>query len=339
MSKHYLEFSKKYKNDFLRTRPCVFDNPNDGPADFCVADMYGSLYYEGHTDEKPIYYFRHSNPDSYRFGGFIELGDDYLMPQKGGYHIDDVAQKDALVSPYQKVSDNPISYEIRSEEPYSDYKFFADHAEFQETSIFHAKATPLPITIIDHSSIFPPMNQISQPCRIDGVYEGKKVTGLGSYDRYFMPGHTKKDFSVDLGYICATGVGLREDGKYEVVIVTISDNGQQCGMYWVEGKEPIVSDHVILKTIWHRLPYVDDGTCIYHKAQFEFANIVLHVEGKWGTKGFTKKPRVERHGQSQVFGSWYVGNKPYKHKLSSSFMENMNCYDYLLRQRGFEVEE
>lgn len=332
--KNYVEIEYKYKEDYLRLKPNVFKEQD---TRFCITDVYGSLFYEDKFDDKPIYYFRHSNPDSYRFGGFLELGDSYLEPQKGGYHHNDVAGKETPINGYRLINKNPIEYGFDSTKPYSKYRYFIDHLEMEEANFFKAYAYPFPITIVDHSSIFPPMSQISQPCIIKGTYENKKVIGLGSYDLYSMPNVVKHDMGEGLGYFCASCQGIREDERKEVFIATINHSGNMCGIYWLEGEEPIISYQVKLFAEFEHLPYVDDGTCIYKDCIIEFSNISFHFKGKWGAKGFSKDPRIERHGQSHVFGEWYVGNEPYKHKLASSFMENMNCYDYVLKEMGYKV--
>ena len=63
----------------------------------------------------------------------------------------------------------------------------------------------------------------------------------------------------------------------------------------------------------------------------------IHFTGKWGTKGFLAKPRVEKHGQSQVAGTFYEGDTPYEHQLSNCWVECMEAYDYKLREWGFDV--
>ena len=87
------------------------------------------------------------------------------------------------------------------------------------------------------------------------------------------------------------------------------------------------------------LPYVDDGTCVFKDAIFRFAGKEIHFEGKWGTKGVRPEPRIEKHGQSQILGTWYEGSTPYKHKLSMTFSENMEAYDYKLEKMGFDVKD
>ena len=337
MENQYIECVDKYQADFLSSAPEAFNNEADGYATLCLNDIWGSLYYEGGEAEKPIMFFRHSNKDSYRFGGIVELGDNYIMPQKGGYHFDDIAQKDTIVSAYKKLSDDPLMYGFGSEEPFSEYRFYLDHVTIREGDILELTAVPLPVCFIDHGCLFPPLVQFSQNCIFKGKLDGKPVHGLGSYDRLYMPRKEKQEFGENLGYFCAMGSGLREDGRYEICLATIDHKGTSVGIYWLEGEEPVISYDVKMEAEWERLPYTDDGTCIYKDAIFRFAGIEFHVNGKWGTKGFTEKPRIERHGQSQVFGTWYVGDTPYRHQVSNSFNENMDCYDYKLQEMGFEV--
>lgn len=339
MNKHYIKIKDKFNDDYLSLTPKVFNNRNDGYCKFCLSDVYGSLFYMDKLDEKPIYYFRHSNPNSYRFGGFIELGDKPLNYQKGGYHIDDVANKDTPVNGYRLVNSNPIEYGFDSECPYSKYRFFNNRLEIEETDIFKGTAKPLGPLIIDHSCIFSPLSQISRPCLFEGLYEKKKVIGIGSYDCYYMPKEIKKDIGDDLGYFCFSGQGIREDGRYEIVIISINHNGVMCGMYYLEGEKPIIDYKVKLETKFKKLPYVNDGTCIYTKAKYSFGGINVYFDGRWGSKGFSKNPRIERHGQSQCFGDWWINEKPYKHTAANSFVENMNCYEDVLRKIGYEVSD
>lgn len=337
MKKHYIECVKQYQEDFLAIEPKIFDNDLDGHASLCLSDMYGSLYYEGKENEKPIMFFRHSNPDSYRFGGIVELGDTFIEPQKGGYHHDDIAQNDTKVCGYRKISNEPLTYGFDSKNLYSEYRFTVDYATFKEGDVLNLKAIPLPICLVDHGCLFPLLTQFSQPCIVTGTFEGKKVHGLASYDRIYMPKNVKEKFGNNLGYFCSVGCGLCEDGKYELCIAVIDQSGTSVGVYWKEEQEPIISYDVTLEADWYHLPYVDDGTCIYQNAVFKFGGIEFHVNGKWGTKGFTKQPRKDRHGQSQVFGTWYVGKNPYKHKVSTSFNENMECYDFKLKEKGYKI--
>lgn len=337
MEKHYIEFIKNYTSDMFETNPKIFQNKDDDYAQLCLVDMVGILYYEGKLDEKPIYYIRHANPDSYRFGGMIELGDDFLSPQKRGYHEDAFIDKCKLTTEYSKLSDDPIIYGLGTKKPFSEFRFYMDHATFKESDFLNIVATPLPICIIDHGCIFPPLSMIKQPCILKGTYEGKNIIGFGSYERLYKPKKNKEDFGKSLGYIYSIGMGLREDNKYEIACASIDEKGSSIGYYWLEGEQPIVSYDVKMEANWKHLPYVDDGTCIYKDVVYRFADLEFHVEGKWGTKGFTSHPRIERHGQSQVFGTWYIGKKPYKHKLSYNVNENMEAYDYKLKKRGFNV--
>lgn len=86
-----------------------------------------------------------------------------------------------------------------------------------------------------------------------------------------------------------------------------------------------------------RLPYVDDGTCIFENAIVRFGGKEFHFNGKWGQKGFTNVPRVEKHGQSQMGAAWYEGKEPYTHRLFTGGFECMEAYDYKLKEWGFQV--
>lgn len=341
MAKHknLVEFYTNYQPDFFQVAPKIFDNDEDGHAKLSVIDMYGSLFFVGHEDEKPIVYIRHANVDNCRFGCFLDLGDTYNSPQKGGFHFAEIAQRGNPINPYSKVSNNPLEYKISSDNPYLEYRYYKNRITCEEGNFFKAEMIPLPICIVDHGAIFKPLNQVSQPCIIKGTFDGKSIIGIGSFDKLYMPEFEKKEFSDTLAYMCALGVGLREDGKYEVIMTSISEDNSSYGFYWLEGNDPITSYNVSIETEFEHVPYINDGTCMYKDAVFKFADVELHFEGKWGTKGFTEKPRIEKHGQSQTWGTWYVGKTPYKHKIYSSFFENMECYDYKLKERNYKIKD
>jgi hypothetical protein len=83
----------------------------------------------------------------------------------------------------------------------------------------------------------------------------------------------------------------------------------------------------------------DDGTVMYKDALFIVGNKKIHFEGKWGTKGFLNEPRLEKHGQSQMFGTWYEGKERYRHRVYYTFTENMEAYDENLKSYGFDVKD
>ena len=134
-------------------------------------------------------------------------------------------------------------------------------------------------------------------------------------------------------------MGIRKDGRREFCNASLglSEGARSIVAYKIDGEEMIITDEVSLEADWMHLSYVDDGTCVFQNAILRFNGKEIHFEGKWGTKGFLKKPRIERHGQSQIFGTWYEGSEPYEHRLYYTFVENMEAYDKNLKRFGFDV--
>lgn len=332
-----LEASQASVDDMTDGVPKVFDNDFDDHAKYVMIDMYGMLFPDCDTSKKPVMFFRHTNKEKYRFGGFIELGDTYLSTQQGG-HYTDIAQKDTTVDEYCKLCDDPLTYGIGTKEPFSEYRFYDGYSTWKEGDFFDVKAEPWPVTIYDHQSAYVNLSEIWQPAIITGTYEGKPVIGLGGYDRVFMRQSVNKDTGEDLGYFYVNLAGVREDGRREQMLMNVDFiHGKVLAYYWLEGEKPVLSDTVSIEADWVHLPYVDDGTCVYKTAVFRFGGKEIHFEGKWRSKGFTGHPRIERHGQSQVFGTFYEGNTPYKHTLFLSFNEQMEAYDHVLKKLGFDV--
>jgi len=331
------EFGRFNEDDLTDGTPKVFDNDFNDHAKFVLFDMYVMMFPNGDTTQKPIFFFRHANNDKYRFGGFVELGDTYLSVQKGG-HYEDLAQTETPMDPYKKISDDPLEYGLGTKEPFSEYRYYVNHSTWKEGDFFEATAKPWPITIYDHQSVYPDLSEIWQPACITGTYEGQPFSGLGGYDSVFMRQNVNKDTGSGLGYFYINMMGVREDGRREQTIMNFEQSGKIFAYYWIDGEEPILSDQATMEADFVHLPYVDDGTCVYKDAIFRFCGKEFHFEGKWGSKGFTGgRPRIERHGQSQVFGTWYEGKTPYKHKLFLTFNEQMEAYDHKLKKLGFDV--
>ena len=332
MTNSNIEF-KKYTLEDIGRKPKCFDNDRDGHGKLALVDMYGFLFPDG-LDEKPIWFIRHCNPDSVRFGGFHRPGDGYLSVQTP-LHLNDIAQKDTPVTGYNRI--NEKCYGISAKEPFFEYKFYEDHLTYKETDILDLKAKLFPYAIFKHADDTIITSQITQSCIYDGYYEGKKVKGIGNFELIYVPENENRKLNDFFSYIYAYDVGIREDGRKEISMIHLSLSGKSCGFYWLEGEEPIISNDVEMEANWVRLPYVDDGTCIYKDATWRFGGKEIHFTGKWGAKGLTSYPRIELHGQSQVLGAWYEGSKPYKHKISMTFHENMDVYFDKLKDAGFTV--
>ncbi len=324
---------KKYTLEDLERKPKYFDTEIDGHGKLSLVDMYGVLFPDG-LDEKPIWFIRHCNPDSVRFGSFHRPGDDYLSVQTP-LHLDDIAQKDTPVVRYDKIDEK--CFGISAEKPFFEYRFYEDHLTYKETDILDLKAELFPFAIFKHADETITVSQITQPCIYEGTYEGKPVKGIGNFELMFIPQTENRNLNDFFSYIYAYDVGVREDGRKEIALILLNLEGKSRGFCWLEGEEPVVSDEVKMEAKWERLPYMDDDTCIYKDAIFRFGGKEIHFTGKWGAKGLTSYPRVELHGQSQVLGTWYEGGTPYKHEISMTFHENMDVYFDKLKDAGFTV--
>lgn len=306
-------------------------------------DPYGFLFPYGDTSKKPPMYFHHSYLDKIRFNGVTEFGDDYLSHQHLGKHHDEMAQPETLVTKaYERVEDY---YVLQTDEPYSQIKYFDDGTvTCKESNFLDLTFKPLKLGNIDYGNMFKGRFTVQQPCLLTGFYEGQPVIGMGSYDRTFAPAELFSQYDVmgESAYIYVVGHGVREDGRREAYMITIGlygekSNGVHNGYYWIDGEEPIVVTDATIDAEWVHLPYVDDGTVVYKDAVFKIGPKVIHFTGNWGTKGFTKEPRIERHGQSQVFGTWYEGDTPYKHKMYFGWGEHTGAYDHVIEAYGFKV--
>lgn len=337
----HVELGKQ--NNLVEGTPDCFNNEFDGYAKLALLDVYGMCFPSGNATQKPFIYFRHTDvtKSKYRFGSLLELGDDYLSPQKGVYHVDKIADADTPLIPYRKISENPPVYGFDSEEKLVECRFHEDHFIIKEGDFFNLKAEPWNYTIYDHQSTYSHSSVIFQPSTFLGSFEGSPFIGLGSYDRFCIKENVNGFDNIPLEYITLTAMGIRDDGRKEVVFITasIGEVGKTIAYYLLDGETPVITDHVSVEADWIRLPYTDDGTCIFEKATFSFCGKEIHFQGKWGAKGFTPEPRIEKHGQSQVFGTWYEGTNPYKHRIYFTFVENMGAYDHKLKELGFDIVE
>ena len=318
----------------------VFENGFDGFPELGLLDTYGMVFPEGDVSKKPIIYFRHADAKKgqFRFANFVELGDNWLDVQKGVYHESEVAQKDTPFVNYHKISENPLVYGYGSEEKKVDIQYHKDYININEGDFFKVKAIPWPVAFYDHQSVYQNSSTVFQPVTFAGTYDGKPALGLGSCDRMFFKQNISFD-KVPMAYIALSAMGIRDDGRKESAFISISltEVGKTLAIYYLEGEQPVITDTVYMEADWVHLPYVDDGTCIFKNATFHICDKEIHFEGKWGTKGFTAQPNLDKHGQSQIFGTWYEGKKQYKHRLFHTFVENMEAYDTKLENLGFKV--
>lgn len=333
MKTPYVEFTT-HKLDYFDTYPKNLDNDFDHKGKLALVDAYGLIFADG-ENFPPHLFVRHGNPNRYRFGGVCKLNENPIGLQTP-IHFDDMAQ-DEVTGEFRKLLDCPDTFGYGTEKPFSEYRYTEKSATWKEGDFLDVKATPFPYCVIQHQGDIANFTEIIQPAIVEGMYNGKHVEFIGSYDKVFMPSEKTSDIGSDMAYILVLDHGIRMDGRKESVVIYINAEGKSMGGYYLEGEEPVCSTNVKMEADWFHLPYVDDGTIGYKDATFTIGNKVIHFEGKWGTKGITANPRPEKHGQSQIFGTWYEGDVPYKHKMFTTFHENMEAFDYKFKKLGFNI--
>lgn len=329
--------------DLIVPTPKLFNTAYDGKAILSLSDYIAMVFPNGDVNNKPMLYIRHTDilKKQFRFGNLVELGDNWLDVQKGVYHIDEVGQGGSPITDYHEVSEGVFGYEAVN--PPAEFRFSKDGFTCKEGSFLELSFDKWPNAIVEHGSMYNNVSTIIQAGSCMGLFEGKPCLGVGEHDRLFIPSevHGFDGITDNFGYFYMNMIGIREkDGRREQALISIDPfHDKNFCYYFIDGETPILTDRVSMETQWKKLPYVDDGTCVYKDAIFRFGGKELHFEGKWGTKGFTVKPRLEKHGQSQIFGTFYEGKVPYNHRLYMTFGENMEAYDYRLRELGFDVED
>jgi len=337
----YVTLNKLTSEDVSSITPEFFKNDFDEYPTMALTDFIGMIFPDGDTNKKPYFYIRHIDMKKhvFRFGNIVELGDDFLSPQKGVINVDKFAQGGVPVTPYGSFNDGTNFTGFQSDEPKSEFRFNENSYYVKEGDFFLLKGEHWPLAIREHKSMYNGNSTYIQAATHSGMLNGNFFVGVGEHDRLFVSDKLDgfDSISATLGYIYMNMIGIREDGRKEQVLISIDNSGKVLGYYYIDGETPIITDQVTMEADWYRLPYVDDGTCVYKDAVFKFCDKEFHFEGKWGSKGFTPSPRVEKHGQSQVFGTWYEGKKPYRHKVFMTLGENMEAYDYKLEKAGFNI--
>ncbi len=337
------------EDEDLALSPPVFQNETDGYAELLQYAIWGMLYPEG-TDEKPLVFMRNMNPSSWRWSGIVHPGNTILDPQSEA-HVSDLAQGDAATTPYEKVCDDPVTYRIESKEPYALFELRKDggrYVEGKDGCICDLTFTALENSHFEHRNS--PRHAVAQMTgiKLSGTYEGRPVQGMGGYDRTWRPKDedAKKSNETAFAYIAAYLDGEREDGRCEAVYAMIStidgSNGHGIGLYMLDGEEPVLTDEIYLENAkFVRPDYLPEGddTVQLVSGDWRFAEKYIHVDYKWGGKGYSATPKFERKGQTQAYGPWYEGNIPYKHKIYYNITEVMGAYVDNIRKMGFEVSD
>ena len=318
----------------LKERPDVFQNEEDGYATAVQIMCWCMLHPE--DDENPHYAFRNMNPDSERWAGIIRTGDTVMGVQKSAHH-QDIAKVGDPFTHYGKLEEGV--YGMSCEDPYLSWRFGIKEGEWKEGDILDLKLEYLPFAKIAHHEAQHPF-YIGQMYHYTGTYEGKPVSGFGGLDRVYKTTSYQCDWVQRWFYVISGGMGIRPDGRKELFEASLYEgNGTGTALYWLEGEEPVFTDKVTMEAVWEKLDYApeDDHTVTYREAVWRFADKVIHVKNRWGTKGFTERPRMEKVGQSQSFGTWYEGDEPYEHTDNFSFNENSDVTIESMEELGFKV--
>ena len=333
MNDTYIEFVR-HEDDFYNECPEVLQTEFDHNAKLSLIDQYGLIFDKGWEDE-PVLFVRHGNIDGYRFGAFSRLNSD-IKGLQTPLHCADIAQKEET-GRFQKLCDKPLTYGYGTADPFSEYRYYSGYSTWKEGDILDVKASPFPYCIIQHQGDIANFTEIIQPSLVTGTFAGRPISFIGSYDKVYIPKEEKRDIGSTMAYILVLDHGIRLDGRHESVVIYINPEGKGIGGYYLEGEEPVSSDDVVMEADWFHLPYVDDGTVAYKDAVFHIKDKTIHFTGRWGCKGITAHPRLEKHGQSQIFGTWYEGDVPYKHQMFTTFHENMEAFDYKFKKLGYKI--
>lgn len=314
---------KCFDNEFVNETTSLFRHDNCGMIN---------------TNDNHLYYFHNLDKTNSRWSGIIRLGDSPLDLQKE--IADTNIAFDEPTTKYGLINDNPKTYGIRTTKGIPmEFEYNAKGCHLIESNILDVKGEWFPNGLVCHMGSEYNIPFMHLPVLLKGTYKGEPIEFLACIDRIFGPEGKEKEILVNAtSYISSYCSGIRQDGRREWFMGLIChNNGYGLGVYWLENEEPIISDKVINEGIWQRLPYVNDDTVVCIDNVWKFGGKEFHVLGKWGAKGFTAKPRLDRHGQSQMFGTWYEGSVPYKHKIWNTFNENMEAYALDMKKRGFKV--
>lgn len=330
---------RKITADDLSERPKCFERDGEVALlrhlNWCVLNP--------EDDTVPHYYMRNMEPDNYRWGGIIRLADSPLGFQSSAHHTE-LAQADTVVTRYHKCVDNPDTYEISSEIPFTRFRTSANGFTWKEANVLDVTGTPFPYMVVIHPNSPQGICYWVQPAVIRGTYAGKEICTLGAFDRFFTPlDKTEQQRAVQevlKHYIWSYYMSVRQDGRREMAYMNIcKHNGEGVGIYWLEGEEPIMSDKVTLDAEWHRLPYapLSDPSLTFTNATWRFGGKEIHFTGKWGAKGHTPTPRLYTVGLTHCYGTWYEGATPREYLMQHCANEcSGGTVDNLLLM-GFDV--
>ena len=332
----------------LSESPAVYDNDIDMHAELRRITAGGLLFPS--NDTNPHFYLRMFEPDKVRWGGIIRCGNGPLEPHTS-VHYQDIAQSGAEIVRYHKISNNPLTYTIGTKNPFSEFTWTAKSShwiEGEDGCVLDVKAEYFPFAIFIHLNSPFHSTYFVQFLTLTGTYEGHPIKAISWFDRPCVPKGTgergldspiKEGIPAALQYVNCWYAGFREDGRKELVWAVIPEhNGEGVGIYWIEGQDPIVAFDVTLEADWQHLNYAkDDPTVCFTKATWRFGGKRIHFIGKWGGKGQLEKPRMDRKGLCQVYGTWYEGDTEYKHTEWTTYNEISHMPEDVVKRMGFTI--
>jgi hypothetical protein len=329
-----IEFRKFEDDDFSNNPKCFQTDFDGGNARLIRHDNCGMILM---GNDNPLYYFHNLDEYSSRWSGLIQLGDSPLSLQKSlGIKL---CQKGLLSKPYGKTENNKYAVESLEDNGFK-FEYSKEGCHLIDGNVLDVTGQWFPYGLICHLGSEYNIPFMHLPVHLKGTLLGKNVEFLACIDRIFAPnGQENEIIKNATSYISSYCSGIREDGRREWMMgLLCHENGKGLGIYWIDGEDPIITDEIVNEGIWERLPYVNDNTVVCIDNIWKFGGKEFHIKGKWGSKGFTDEPRFERHGQSQMFGTWYEGNEEYKHRIWNTFNENMDAYYESMIKRGFKVK-
>ena len=332
----HIEYRPFRLDDFSECPSCFQDEFPSEITRLFRHDICGMI----NLGDRHLYYFHNLDKHQSRWSGIIELSKQPLGLQNkiAGVRI---AYDDAL-TPYGEVTAGPLQYGVSTTSGIPmDFIFDEKGCSIKENDVLDVHGEWFPFGLVCHVGSEYDIPFMHLPVHLKGSFLGEDVEFLACIDRVFGPANREKEILVNMTrYISSYCSGIRKDGRREwFIALQCHENGKGLGIYWLEGEEPIISDEVINEGIWQKVPYVDDDTAVCVDNIWRFAGKTFHVLGKWGAKGFTETPRFDRHGQSQMFGTWYEGDIPYEHRVWNTFSENMEAYCSDMKRRGYRVKE
>lgn len=330
---------RPFTNDDFSVAPKCFEGEFAGRETRLIRhDNCGMLLFD---DDRPHYYFHNMDVETSRWSGFIRLGDGPFALQSAVEGAT-TAQNEPLDG-YGVISTDPLTYGVKTTEGVPmEFTYNEQGCTWREGpdgSVLDVTGEWFPYGLITHLGSEYDIPFMHLPVLLNGTYLGKPIEFLACIDRIFSPaGEEGPVLARATRYISSYCAGVREDGRREwMLALSCHENGKGLGVYWLEGEEPLISEDVVNEGTWERLPYVDDDTVVCVDNVWRFGGKEFHVRGDWGAKGFTAAPRFDRHGQSQIFGTWHEGATPYAHRVWNTFSENMEAYASSMADTGFRV--